>query len=631
MMSLRHPFTLFTALCLCLVTVASVVSPAAMALELDDILEAPSSKNVQSVPYSGKAKTAAPLPFATQKDTRVAKQQFGTRLMKPEELAYDKAVYILDFKSAIQLALRRSLTLETIKSKTKSAGLDKLSSISQLLPDVSVGYRQSRFQGGIQVFDGNPELAYITTVLPELKATLPINLAGQQFFDISSRDKLLQTAEYVEKLVTDQHLYFVSSDYLNLLNQHLAIQAAQQNLEESQAQLKFAKARFEEGLGVLLEVLEAQNEVDAQTKNVLTIKQEIIAANQRLNAHFGFSHTTTIIPVMESVTPLSVFDESTTDLESLLQMALNQSPQAKQAFHRYEAAQQQMKAAIASLFPTLTASTYVNLIGNRLDNTLTSRYAGVQIDMNVLEGMGVTSYARIQEMKENTKRVMLDYEQTKRDIERDITILFHGLENTAAQLPIAKNQLLTAEQGKDQAWGRYQNGVGSYLELLQASSRLQGARTGYVAQQLDYRRKQLEVAFKVGTLRTTLLKQGLPQIVNMPTFGESSSSSGDYQVTNRPIQAMNQRSSSPMAQAKMSTPKSTMLPGREKTKVGMMNTAKDTTLPKKGAANGNPMPQAGRQRMDPSQHPLAPAYLSRDAVPERLPAGYAVRVDGKEF
>jgi outer membrane protein TolC len=632
------------ALALCLTCFATATSPLAGALELlelNDILEGPTPTSRQQAPYSGTSSRSKTLPFAGKaalsKDTRVAKQEFSTRLMKPEELAYEKAVYILDFKSAIQLALRQSLTLESMKSKTKTAEYEKLSAISQLLPDISVGYRQSRFQGGIQVFDGNPELAYITTILPELKATLPINLAGQQFFDISSRDRLLLAAEYVEKLVTDQHLYYVSSDYLNLLNQHLAIQAAQQNLEESQAQLKFAKARFEEGLGVLLEVLEAQNEVDAQTKNMLRIKQEIIAANQRLNAHFGFSHTTTIIPVMESVTPLSVFDESTTDLDSLLQTALTTSPKAKQAFHRYEAAQLQMKSAIASLFPTLTASTYANLIGNEFDNLLTSRFAGVEINLNVLEGMGVTSYARIKQMQENTKRVMLDYEQTKRDIERDITTMYYGLENTKAQLPIAKNQLLTAEQGKDQAWGRYQNGVGSYLELLQSSSRLQGARTGYVGQQLEYRRKQLEIAYQVGALRNILLKQGLPQIVNLPTYGESSAATDQYAVTTRPIQAMNTASPSVSATPSQSSlsNQSRMLPGREKKQSSSMSYTSDT-LPQP-AMQGEYAPYAGSAYANPVEHPLAPPYLpssstmSRDAVPERVPKGYAVRVDGRTY
>jgi outer membrane protein TolC len=626
-----------------------------LAIELDDIMNG-------SKPGTGLSPSAHSTHLGSKPVAMPS--TFNTELVKPEDMRYTSNVFLVDFKSAIQLALRQSLTLASMKSKSNESFYAKREALSELLPDISLGYRQSRFQGGIQVFDGNPNLAYITTILPEIKATLPINLAGAQIFNINSRDKQLLVAQHLEELVTDETLYYIASDYLNLLTQHLNLQAAHQNLEEDKAQLTFAKARYEEGLGVLLEVLEAQNKVDAQTRRVLDTKQEILAANQRLNAHFGFPHQTTLIPVMESVTALKLYDAEYLRVEDIIQQAMASSPRSKQAFYKREAAQQAFRSTVASLFPTLTLSGYLNQVGNDWDNLLESRYGGVEINLNILQGLGMTTHARVKQSQEVLKQANIDYEQQRRDIERDMAIEVNALKKTAQLLPVVKNQLLTAEEAKGQAWGRYQSGVSSYLELLQASSTLQNARTQYIAEQLDYRRQQLKLAFQLGELKQKLVAMGLPEMVNMPTHTGSTASS--EALGKRPFKALSSRetqsygASSPSHAGVATHSHAPQMPYRAPVSASRSDDLPPMPPPKTGAAMPSAMPQGSTPRMMPGHtspmganamnttyssptrntsrgldtsyshtHPMAPGYIkpSNSTLMQKVPPGYAVPIE----
>jgi outer membrane protein TolC len=665
LMAYRFMFFRHVAIVLAVSMMSMPVVQVVQAIELDEILQTPTYKKTKlaqkdprpaykgAIPskptdkgtYSSlSSQSSRRTPLADQLDPAFKSSgtdRFSTKISKPEQLKYNQEVYILDFKTAMQMALRQSLTLASMRSKTETAGYEKLQAISELLPDVSIGYRQSRFQGGIQVFDGNPNLAYITTILPEVKAVLPINLGGQQFFTIKSREKARLVAEQIEQLVTDQHLYYVSSDYLNLLNQHLNLQASHQNLEESKQQLNFSKARFKEGLGVMLDVLEAQNSVDAQTRKLLNTKQEIRAANQRLNAHFGLPSTTTIIPVMDSVTPLRIYNPDELNVSSLVSYSTTRSPRARQAFHRFESAHADFKAVVASLMPTLTLSTYANLVGNRSDNLLESRYAGMEINLNILEGLGVTSYARVKQAQEAMKRSTYEYDQAKRDIEKDITIMANAFMNATETLPLAKNQLLTAEQAKEQAWGRYQNGVGSYLELLQASTALQNARTTYISEQLDFRRKQLELAYNVGDLKQRLVMYGIPELQGI--LADSQSPYGErLSVGKRPFQALKSSTPEPeIVQKPTVKPASTMskpitkinkqIPSAPKAPSPMdARYVEDSTLaPSYLPRETAPKPQTFRPTAaskSVSSRDALPPKITRQKALDKLPPGYAVPV-----
>ena len=509
-------------LALLLVFGSTLATPIAHAIELEDILKEPSSGNTSPTRWK---QTSTTQPEGTSADFKNA--AFATKLTKPEDMVINPNALVLDFKEALNLGIHNNLVLAIMEHNTKRSQAAKLESISNLLPDIQLYYRQSRFVGGIQVFDGNPNKAYITTILPEFRAKLPLNLGGSEIFDILAKADQVKLNKAAQHLVSQDQLLYLSEDFLTLISLNLEVQALHQAKAEAEGQVKLAKARYGEGVGILLEVLEAQNLLDAQSQKILSTTEQLKATNYRLNVHFGFKSDTEIVPKLASVTQLKFFNEAIS-VDQCQSLALAESPALKQAFSDMKAKQNEFRKSVAAFMPNINLNGYLNQIGPNRNNLLESKYAGFEIQWDALEGLGVTKSAKSKQAYEEFKVATLAYQLKKREVDKEVATQFNAMQTQKALIPLAKNRLLTAEQAKEQAFGRYQNGLGNYLEVLTASSNLIQARGAYVQQQLNYKRSQLKLANNLGTLKdqlVTLASEGSPLLAGnktMPTMASRS-------------------------------------------------------------------------------------------------------------
>jgi outer membrane protein TolC len=476
--------------------------PLAKAIELADILKETNSPVTTRTPWqepNTATSTQPTLPTTDFKST-----PFATKLSKPEDLVINPNALVLDFKEALNLGIHNNLVLAIMEHNTQRSQAAKLESISNLLPDIQLYYRQSRFVGGIQVFNGNPNKAYITTILPEFRAKLPLNLGGAEIFDILAKADQVKLNKAAQHLVSQDQLLFLSEDFLTLISLHLEVQALHQAKAETEGQLRLAKARYGEGVGVLLEVLEAQNLLDAQSQKILATTEQLKATNYRLNVHFGFQSDTEVVPKLSSVTQLKFFNDELS-IEQCQSLALTESPTLKQAFSDMKAKQNDFRKSVAAFMPNINLNGYLNHIGPNRNNLLESKYAGFEIQWDALEGLGLTKSAKSKQAHEDFKVATLAYQLKKREVEKEVATQFNAMQTQKALIPLAKNRLLTSEQAKEQAFGRYQNGLGNYLEVLTASSNLIQARSAYVQQQLNFKRSQLKLANNLGTLKAQLV------------------------------------------------------------------------------------------------------------------------------
>jgi outer membrane protein TolC len=360
----------------------------------------------------------------------------------------------------------------------------------------------------------------LTTIQPEFRARLPLNLGGAEIFDILAKADQVKLNKAAQHLVSQEQLLFLSEDFLNLISLNLEVQALHQAKSEAEGQLKLAKARYGEGVGILLEVLEAQNLLDAQSQKILSTAEQLKATNYRLNVSFGFKSDTEIVPKLSSVTQLKFFNEAIS-VAQCQSLALEESPVLKQALSDMKAKQNEFRKSVAAFAPTVNLNGYLNQIGPNRNNLLESKYAGIEIQWDALEGLGLTKTAKSKQAYEDFKVSTLVYQLKKREVDKEVATQFNAMQTQKALIPLAKNRLLTAEQAKEQAFGRYQNGLGNYLEVLTASSNLIQARSGYVQQQLNYKRSQLKLANNLGTLKAqlvTLASEGSPLLAENKTI-----------------------------------------------------------------------------------------------------------------
>lgn len=443
--------------------------------------------------------------------------EFKTELFVPQA---PEGALTLSLSDAVEVAMQHNLTLLIAAVQSKQTLSQKKEAIANFLPDAVLRFRFSRFQGGVQVFDGEPVEAFITTILPEAQISLPINLGGSQLFNYKRKDKEYLLQKLAEAAISQDTLLEVCQLYTQLLTNYLELGVVRQTEREAQEQLKLSEARFNEGLGILLEVLEARNLLQNAQRKAVDVEQAIQNTNIRLSTKLGMEPNVVIVPTMQSLLDIDIYQDQE-NLEALLDKAIAMEPRVLQAQAVLDARKLAFREAIATALPTVNLTAYVNLVGKELDNLLTTRYAGLEARSEVLQGLGVKKFQEIKRAKLQVEEAELSLEQQKLAAKESVSSVYNEYIANIKRVDYSKQQLETAENARSQAKGRYEAGIGNYLEVVTSSTGLQTARSNYLKELLNYKASQLVLARQVGELTNKLvaLKGGSPNIELSPAAG----------------------------------------------------------------------------------------------------------------
>lgn len=419
----------------------------------------------------------------------------------------------LTLQDMLQRALDNSLDVAIAEVQQQRAVHVKREAYGRFLPNLLLSYRQNRFQGAFQDQEGNLIPAAITTYQPgEARVNLPINLGGEALFNLREKEQRLLVQQVATTLARQSTLLNVSLGFFDLLEGYLNVALLRQSLTEAEAQVTLSQARFEEGVGVLIEVLESKGLRNTTLQKELNGLLSIRQTTSNLSRYLGLPADTMLFPQLDSVLALSLY-EQTTGLDTLQNQALALSPLREQQQHLVEASELRLRQAIAEAFPTVNLAAYINLTGNRADNFIANRFAGLEVNLNVLEGLGVPRVQRIRQAQQDVAEAKLRLEQTERNVQVSVAQAYWDWQTSLQRVELAKVQLETAQRTRQQALGRYEAGIGNYLEVVTAATSLQEARNRYLNQVLASKRAQLLLANTVGELDDKLLAQVLQRAV----------------------------------------------------------------------------------------------------------------------
>jgi outer membrane protein TolC len=456
----------------------------------------------------------APVTPGIQQSTP-GSQSFTVDFLNTQFVEAPEGALPLGLMESMQMALQNHLAITIADIQRLKAGHARKEAVSSFLPDILLNYRQSRFQGGVQVFNGDPFLARITNIQPEARVRLPVNLGGEQLWAYKGKAMQAQVKAFAVNTVKEQSLLDVGEQYLNLLDRSLALAISGQSLAEAKAQQALSQGRYDEGVGVMLDVLQSQTLTEQEARRQVEARQGVSQANIDLNINLGLSPDVRIAPQLDSVLQMDVLPDTTT-LASLDAYAMAHAPRLMEAKANVRAQQFALKESIAKALPTVTFQAYINMLGNQIDNLQTSRFAGLEVTMNILEGLGVRRYQQVKQAQKDIEEALARLDQTEREVKANVARAFMAWQANQQKLALSKAQLATSEQARYQAQGRYEAGLGNYLEVLTAATKLQEARTNFVALVIETKRSQLRTAQAAGQLR--YLVAGIdPNAISPPT------------------------------------------------------------------------------------------------------------------
>ena len=403
----------------------------------------------------------------------------------------------LTCEQAIDTALQHNHQIIIARAETRLArgAVDEARASGN--PTLALGATYIRFDK-VTVVQIGPDQSIATGVLNELTSNAAINYP----VDVSGLIRTAKSAAYLSYLASTfdlqtqeetVRLQVAQAFYGALKAKHFA-DVASEAVDAANEQLRVAQVNLDQGTAARFDVLRAEVQVaDAKSK--------LIEAQNGRDLAMAALNLVLAIPIEQ---PVSLVDEQITVAAAVPPVAESADLAAKQrsevlaAQVNLEAAHKSIKLARASKLPMVG----LNWTGTFApDATLFSPrkfswQAAANISIPILDGG--KAHAKVEEAQAREDVAAEAAKLTEESVRLDVRTAVTNLEGARDRYNVAVKSLESAKESYRLAQLRFEQGVSTSLEVMDASVARSGAETNLYAASYDYRIAQAAFARAIG-------------------------------------------------------------------------------------------------------------------------------------
>lgn len=314
---------------------------------------------------------------------------------------------------------------------------------------------------------------------------LVCNFGGGRNAAVEQALQTVYAANFAYNSAIQGTLLSVEIAYYGVISAQAGVEAATTNALDAKAILEAATDRRDAGLGVDLDVLQAQAGYDQSLYALVAAEgQKNIAQGLLAQALHLSADTPVRIAVPEMALPASL---SGTDVRRLIDEALACRPDISALRSMLAARDAAIRVARASRWPSLYLNGSVmrndyELYGSRNREAADNDWAytgGVNLKWNLFDGLQTLSSVRAAEAQAAATRAQLS--QAELAASAEIWARFQNYETALRKYEFSTVALKSAAASREMALESYNAGVSTLLDLLNAETQLSQARSQQVA------------------------------------------------------------------------------------------------------------------------------------------------------
>lgn len=272
----------------------------------------------------------------------------------------------------------------------------------------------------------------------------------------------------------------VASAYLTLAADRENLQLAKSTLETQQASYDLIRRRFEVGLAPKLDLSQVQTRVDTARVDVARFTELSAQDENALNLLVGTPVPPELLPeTLSEIEPLPDVSPGTSS-EVLLRR-----PDILQAESLLKAANADIGAARASLFPRISLTTAIGTASNDLSGLFSSgSFAWNVAPQLVMPIFNPGLWGNLRVTKVQREIALAQYEGAIQAAFRDVADALASKGTLGDQLEAQQSLVGATEEAYELSYARYEKGTDTYLNALDAQRSLYAAQQGLIATRL---------------------------------------------------------------------------------------------------------------------------------------------------
>lgn len=404
----------------------------------------------------------------------------------------------LSLETALDLAYRNSETLRAAQLQLERSQAGLRAQQATQLPTVDLGAdlqtSNQSSSGGGGTFDSTS-----TTLGATLRTDYDLGLSGERSARIRAAERQVRVSELRVEQTREELRLNTTTDYYAVQEAIEQIRINQAFLDAAERNLRDTQLREEVGVGTRFDVLQAEVQV-ANARQTLTqaISQRQISQRQlarRLNIQPSIDLTTLAVNIA-GAWPLS--------LEESIVLAFQNRAELEQFLVERELNDAQRQASLAAVRPNLgvfaqygaqSLLTSSSGASSSIDDGFS---VGAQLNWRLFDGGAARAIAAQSEIDIETDES--EFENARNDIRVQVEEAYYTLVSNQSNIDTASVAVNQAEEALELANLRFNAGVGTQLEVINAIRDLTEAQGNLVTAVLEYNRALARLERSVSNL-----------------------------------------------------------------------------------------------------------------------------------
>jgi len=387
----------------------------------------------------------------------------------------------LTLRGCVETALKNQPAIMAARESVNAGQGRVTQARSPYLPQVnaSTGYSENHSLGG--AFGDSTSKSYTTT----LSVNQVIYDFGRSGNTLDAARSGARSAELDERRVIQESVLNVKQAYFALLQAKKLVVVSQKTLEQAESHLRQAEAFFRSGSKPKFDVTRAEVEVNSAQLGLINARNSVRIRTLSLYNAMGIDPAgdLDIEDLLSAPVAIPTFEQAMAE-------AVKVRPEMLRNEADKEAAKARVKAEQSNYLPTLSANGAYNWASGTQEMGLfkgdiqNSWNAGVLLTMPLFEG-GITS-GRVSEARANLRVLEAQGYLMRQSIVIELNQANADIESASARIAMMELSKKKARENLELAQGRYEAGVGPYIEVTDAQVASVNAETDNVQALYDF-------------------------------------------------------------------------------------------------------------------------------------------------
>jgi outer membrane protein TolC len=440
---------------------------------------------------------------------------------QPEEVAL-KGVQPISLQEAITLAERNNRTLEQARLQMERSQASLREVQAERFPSIFIQGDLSRSKSAGTELNRRAQLNQLEPSLGRAAALerledsddpqTSLNFTGQISYDlftsgrrpaqIKAAERQIRLSELEVERVLEQTRLDVTDDYYNLQEADEQVITTTSAVTSAQSNLKDAQAQFEAGLGTKFDVLRAQVQLANNQQQLTSAIATRDVRRRQLAQRLSMRETVGV----RASDPVIVAGTWNWSLEETIVRAYKGRAELEQQLVQREISEQRRKQALSALGPTVTLNAQTNLLDIFEDSLGVAFGSGYSLSAQARWQLfdGGAAQARASQQDKDKQIAESRFAEARNTVRFEVERAYTTLLSNQASITTTEAAVSQAEEALRLAILRFQAGVGTQTDRINAEADLTRARGNKTSAIIGYNRSLAQLKRAVSNLTRSM-------------------------------------------------------------------------------------------------------------------------------